>query len=244
MISFTFNNERRDYIAVLQGRKRPPWSPIKRSILAVPGVPGGFLQSTDIDVRTIEVPVFIKGENLTHLQRLKEDLAAWLVTDRPAPLVFDDDPDRTYYAVVDDTVGFDEIIKFGSGTIKFICPDPYVYGKEQTTNATVTTSGQSVNVSNTGSAKTYPVITATFFASAQEFKVSKENQFVRVIWNFVAGDVLIVDFSKRKVLINGNLAMTSIDLMSDFFALEKGDNVLQFTPSGYSVEITFQERWL
>ena len=66
MISFTFNNERRDYLVVLRGRKRPPWAPVKRNILTVPGLAGGYLQNTETDVRVLEVPVFIRGENLTH----------------------------------------------------------------------------------------------------------------------------------------------------------------------------------
>jgi predicted phage tail component-like protein len=161
MTSFTFNGQRRDYLKVLKGRKRPPWAPVQRNILKVPGLPGGYLQSTDTDVRVLEVPVFVKGDNLTHLQRVKEDLAAWLVTDEPKELIFDDDPSRIYYAVVDDTVDFEEMLRYGKGNIRFLCPDPYVYGPEQTVNIPNGTDGQKVIVQNNGSAETYPKFTVT-----------------------------------------------------------------------------------
>jgi predicted phage tail component-like protein len=180
MTSFTFNGERRDYVVVLRGRKRPPWAPVQRDILKVPGLPGGYLQNTETDVRVLEIPILIKGDNLTHLQRVKEDLAAWLVTDEPKELIFDDDPTRTYYAVVDDTVDFEEIVKFGKGTIKFICPDPYVYGPEQTVNIPYDGNKQTVIVQNNGSAPTYPKFTVTFNQPTTFLDIITPTDYMRI----------------------------------------------------------------
>jgi predicted phage tail component-like protein len=180
MASFTFNGERRDYLVVLKGRKRPPWAPVQRNILKVPGLPGGYLQSTETDVRVLEVPVLIRGDNLTHLQRVKEDLAAWLVTDEPAELIFDDDPARTYYAVVDDTVDFEEIVQYGKGTIKFICPDPYVYGPEQTVDIPYDGNEQTVIVQNNGSAPTYPKFTIEFNQPTTFLDIITPSDYMRI----------------------------------------------------------------
>jgi predicted phage tail component-like protein len=180
MTSFTFNGERRDYVVVLRGRKRPPWAPVQRNILKVPGLPGGYLQNTETDVRVLEIPILIKGDNLTHLQRVKEDLAAWLVTNEPKELIFDDDPTRTYYAVVDDTVDFEEIVKFGKGTIKFICPDPYVYGPEQTVNIPYDGNKQTVIVQNNGSAPTYPKFTVTFNQPTTFLDIITPTDYMRI----------------------------------------------------------------
>ncbi|WP_044736586.1 distal tail protein Dit [Geobacillus kaustophilus] len=180
MISFTFNNERRDYLVVLRGRKRPPWAPVKRNILTVPGLAGGYLQNTETDVRVLEVPVFIRGENLTDLQRVKEDLAAWLVTDEAKPLVFDDDPERTYYAIVDETVDFEEIVGFGQGTIKFICPDPYVYGPEKTVDIPYNGNEQTAIVQNNGSAPTYPKFTVAFNQPTTFLDIITPSDYMRI----------------------------------------------------------------
>ena len=131
MYGMTFRGIRKDYITIIRGRKRPPWAPLQRNILTVPGLPGGYLTDTVTNPRQIEVPVLIKANSFPDLQKLKEDLAGWLVTDTPQELIFDDEPDRVYFAVVDESLDLEEIVKWGHGTIKFLCPDPYKYGPEK-----------------------------------------------------------------------------------------------------------------
>jgi predicted phage tail component-like protein len=177
-----FNGERRGYLRVLYNLKRPAWAPVKRNILTVPGLAGGYLQSTETDIRTIEVPVRIQADNMTHLQRIKEDLAAWLVTDEPKELVFDDDPSRTYYAVVDESVDFEELVAIGKGTIKFICPDPYVYGPEQTIEIPVTEDGQSVIAQNNGSAPVFPKFVVTVNQPITFLDIISPDDYMRLGW--------------------------------------------------------------
>lgn len=131
MSGIIFRGIKKDYIMVLRGRKRPPWAPIQRNILTIPGVAGGYLPNTEVGPRQLEVPVLIEANNFSTLQKLKEDLAAWLVTDEPQELIFDDEPDRIYYAVVDGSLDLDELVYFGQGNITFICPDPYKYGPKK-----------------------------------------------------------------------------------------------------------------
>jgi predicted phage tail component-like protein len=206
MASFTFNGERRDYLVVLKGRKRPPWAPVQRNILKVPGLPGGYLQNTETDVRVLEVPVFIRGDNLTHLQRVKEDLAAWLVTDEPKELIFDDDPTRIYYAVVDDTVDFEEIVKFGEGTIKFICPDPYVYGPEQTVDIPYDGNEQTVIVQNNGSAPTYPKFTVTFNQPTTFLDIITPSDYMRIGKPISVQETAV---EKEQIVLDDNMSTLS-----------------------------------
>jgi predicted phage tail component-like protein len=162
MSGMTFRGIRKDYITVLRGRKRPPWAPIQRNILTVPGFPGGYLQNTETGPRPLEVPVLIKANSFSDLQKLKEDLAAWLITDTPQELVFDDEPDRTYYAAVDGSLDLGELVRWGQGVIKFICPDPFKYGPvNPPIPIPVTADGQKTIVQNNGSAETYPTFTIT-----------------------------------------------------------------------------------
>ena len=130
-MSFSFNGETRDYLKVLRGRKRPAWAQRKLTLLTVPRKPGAYLQGVETSVREIEVPIGLVAESIGDLQKMKEDLAAWLVTDEPKELIFEDEPDRIYYAIVDETLDLEEIVRIGQGTIRFICPDPYKYGFEK-----------------------------------------------------------------------------------------------------------------
>jgi predicted phage tail component-like protein len=152
MSGMTFRGISKNYLKVLKGRKRSAWAPITRSILTIPGRPGGYLQDTQTSTRQITVPIYIEGHNISDLQKVKEDLAEWLVTDHEEELIFDDEPDRIYYAAVDDSFDPEEIVSIGHGVINFICPDPYKYGPEKTIE----------NPSNflvDGTVETYPTIT-------------------------------------------------------------------------------------
>uniref|UniRef100_UPI0018F13C2F distal tail protein Dit n=1 Tax=Thermaerobacillus caldiproteolyticus TaxID=247480 RepID=UPI0018F13C2F len=178
-----FNGQRRDYLRVLYDVKRPAWARLKRNLVTVPGMAGAYLQNTDVDVREIEVPVRIIDVEKVGLQKIKEDLAAWLVTDSPCELIFDDEPDRIYYAVVDDTVDLEEIVTLGSGTIRFICPDPYKYS---TTEKYVEfTNAASFNVG--GTVETEPVITVEVAQDTTFLAVSNGEQLNMI------GDVADVD---------------------------------------------------
>ncbi|MCL6573971.1 MAG: phage tail family protein [Bacillus sp. (in: Bacteria)] len=166
MSGMTFRGIRKDYVTILRGRKRPPWAPIKRNILTIPGMQGGYLESTDVLPRPEIVPIMIEANNMANLQKIKEDLAAWLITDQPQELIFDDEPDRTYFAIVDGLLDLDEMIRIGQGTVTFLCPDPYKYSTEKTANY-----ANAVAIQLNGTVETYPTI---------KLDISQDTTFVAV----------------------------------------------------------------
>lgn len=160
--SFSFNGIRKDYVFILMGFSRPAWSPIERDILKVPSKAGGYLLQTNIDVRTIEVPVIIKSPNVNGMQKMKEDLADWLITDQPCELIFDDEPDRTYMAVIDGESDIEELIFRGKGTLKFVCPMPYKLGAVQTKQFANNADGNfQADIANQGTVESMPIIDIT-----------------------------------------------------------------------------------
>src|SRR5690625_3224128 len=118
---------------------------------------GAHLSQTDTQVRVISVPVFLLADDMSDLQKIKEDMAEWLIHDEPKPLIFKDEPGRTYYAVVDGSLDLDELVRWGDGVITFICPDPYKYGEEKT----VEFSEDSTVIENNGTAPAKPIIELT-----------------------------------------------------------------------------------
>lgn len=128
-MTLTFNGVSKPFFHATVDTKRPMWAPIEWDMVEIPGRPGAYLKHKKIKARQLSVPVVIKG--IDDMQKAKEEVAEWLVTDEPAPLVFTDEPDRTYYAVIDGEGQLDEVFKYGKGTINFICPDPYKYGAEK-----------------------------------------------------------------------------------------------------------------
>ncbi|QNU05489.1 distal tail protein Dit [Peribacillus butanolivorans] len=131
MNSFTFDSISKPYLTALKGSNRQPWAPIEWTYQDVPKRPGALPVKKNTRVRPLTIPVFLKSNSIEDLQKVKEDLAEWLIHDEPKPLIFDDESNRIYYAVVDGSFDPDEILKWGQGVIPFICPDPYKYGDEE-----------------------------------------------------------------------------------------------------------------
>ncbi|MGN4578393.1 distal tail protein Dit [Bacillus cereus group sp. MYBK74-1] len=157
--SFTFNNIRKDYLFTLMGFNRPVLAPVRRELLKVPHRPGGYLLNTVTEERQIDVPFVIKAKNQSDLQKIKEDLANWLMTDQPCELVFDDEPDRTYLAVLDGSVNLEELVFRGKGTLTFICPMPYKLGKTKTSEFVQSWSSETTTYfNNEGSVEAPPII--------------------------------------------------------------------------------------
>ncbi|MBG9599993.1 phage tail protein [Bacillus mycoides] len=173
MSSFTFNKVRKDFIQIEKGWKRPAWAPLKRNFLSVPGYPGTRLLNTQTEMRVLSIPVGIIVPDGSDLETLKEEIAAWLITEEAVELVFDVTPDRTYMAVIDEGFDPDEFVTLGKGTLKFICPMPYKLGPTRTVDFKLETRGLIANIQNKGSVESNPIF---------EIDVAKPSTFLDV-WN-------------------------------------------------------------
>ncbi|PEA85648.1 distal tail protein Dit, partial [Bacillus thuringiensis] len=72
--------------------------PLERTFLEVPHYPGGRLIRTQTKMRKIIVPVALLYDSPQEAEKLKEEIADWLITEQPQELIFDDEQDRTYLA--------------------------------------------------------------------------------------------------------------------------------------------------
>ncbi|MGE9132889.1 distal tail protein Dit [Lacticaseibacillus paracasei] len=81
---------------------------------------GQMLQYMSRDVKTIVVTGIVMNDDLVPLRR---SLAAAIEADEPQPLIFGDEPDKYYLAIVDSQPTFTEGFRSGTISISFICPD-------------------------------------------------------------------------------------------------------------------------
>lgn len=177
-MNFTFNGIAKPYVTVTS-KKRLPWAPIKRRLLAIQGRPGAYLEGTDVEPLPLAVGVFLDSSEY-NLERLKEDFAEWLITDKAVELIFDDDPERTYYAAVDGSLdNLEEIVKVGKGTITFICPDPFKYGPLKTIPAIEDLTAPVV-VRNEGTVEAKPNIKVTLKQPTTYLDIIGENDYMRI----------------------------------------------------------------
>ena len=158
MKSLIFNGIRKPWLYLLEGRQKAPFAPITRNLLRIPGRPGAILQSSETEPLIIYQPIgFVVKDDADALAK-KDELASWLVTDNPVPLEFDDEPGRTYYAVVQNTItDFEQFVNQRRGTIEFLVPDGYGYGPE----LEAVFPSDIVTLTNEGTAETEPVFELT-----------------------------------------------------------------------------------
>lgn len=174
-MNFTFNEQRKDYILVTRVR-RPYRASLRPNIITVPGMHGGYVASIDIEPLIIPVKIEVSGDTREKYFNNCEEVAEWLTTNEPKPLVFDDQPDRIYYAMLLGSLEPEEIVRVGYVDVKFICPDPYKYGPEKV----VEPSSDTFIVENNGTAETYPIITLTANEPTTFAMVSNSEEYMMV----------------------------------------------------------------
>ena len=81
---------------------------------------GQMLQYMSRDVKTIVVTGIVMNDDLVPLRR---SLAAAIDAYEPQQLIFGDEPDKYYLAIVDSQPTFTEGFRSGTISISFICPD-------------------------------------------------------------------------------------------------------------------------
>ena len=206
MTGMTFNGVEKDYVKVLRGRERPPWAPVERELIEVTGHPGGYLSNTKVKPRIITVPILIQANDFADLQKLKEDVADWLITEAPEELIFDDEPDRIYYAVVEGELNLNEIVRVGYGVIRFICPDPYKYSPEQTKLF----PSDAVNLTNDGTADAKPIFELEVLKPVTFAMVQNHNEEYMMIGRPTDVDEEVVD-AKRLLLDEDGSTLSTWD---------------------------------
>ena len=158
---FKYAGVRLDNVSILE-RNQPYWAPKSNELITVPGRPGAVFTRQQTEVLTISLTVLVDKVPGVPFSLTAEEFATWLNGyDEPQALVFDSDPNRTYFAILDGDVDVEQVVRYAKVGITFICPDPYKYGNEKT--ATID-AGSIVTVG--GTAETKPVIEVTMRGSS------------------------------------------------------------------------------
>lgn len=228
-----------DYLKVSQIRGRGFLPSQENIIVKVPGKNGGYFLRTTESPRILENDVSILEDDATALRGLVRTLGSILFTEGIVSIVYDDEPDITYYGKIGGSTDLAETVFSGKGTISFECPSSRSTGLEKTFN--IDTSPKTIV--NSGASETYPVINVVFTGAVTNFEISDGFETIKLIRSFALNDTVEIDFNTRKITYNGSISMTLLDLSSRWFNLKPGDNIITIAPFA-TVSITFNERWL
>lgn len=125
----------------------------------VSGRAGVIDYGTEYGKRPIDMVLLLEQSPTRSIRALVHDLIAMFKPTLPAaPLIFDAEPHRTYWAKYTGKLGIEELAYFGQFTLSLKCADPFAYGPEQITEATMTGSPSTLSVVSGGTEETAPLI--------------------------------------------------------------------------------------
>lgn len=124
--------------------------------IPVTGMDGEYIDSVETPAKLLEIDIKIISKNLRETIDYLNDI---LTTDMPVPIIFPDEPDKTYYGIVENSEETGEKVHLGhhDASIYIRRSDPYKYGQELTQEFTQ----DSAIVENPGTAPAKPIFELT-----------------------------------------------------------------------------------
>lgn len=229
-----FKSIRKPYIYLLEGRRMASFSPLQRNIVKAGN--DFRIKKTDKGLLEISQPIGYIVKDDADALRIKDEIAAWLVTKDWARLSFDNEPGRSYLAVVQNSIDdFDRFVDQRSGTIQFIAKA--TLGEEKTIPVTTTRTMHTI----TGQDNTPWIVEVTFTEATSIFELQASNGLYLLLqYEFIEGDRLTIKYEGREVLLNGNDLRRAVRLKTNYELLEPG---MIGVSGSHACEIFYNERY-
>lgn len=187
--------------------------------------------------RTLEVDVTIIAEDSRSLGETITELNGILAVSRPVPIVFPDEPSYTYYGIPEVSNESGEFSYFHQGGLQIICPNPDKIGKSRSIELSTSKVEHIIH----GQIDTPWTSRTVFTVPQSSYRLEGSNGLLILLnYDFIAGDVLEVDYTKRKVTLNGEDLSVSVSLSTNWRKLPVGKVSLK---SSHKSVITYDERY-
>lgn len=226
-----FNGESRDYLKVTSDLFRPPTPPIEYNEKGTRKKFVGYI---------FPVPVVIQSDR--NIEFIKQDLAEWLYHKEPKELMFKQMPNRIYFAEYESS-DLVERGRFARGHINFWLRDAHRYSPEKSIQS--------------GGTRTIGGHESTFWRTRTEFTTNQTGYTLqfnapgrtdlkdinKIVLNgtFRSGDILEIDYRKRRVTLNGkDISNQLVIIQSNYMELPVGG--VEFEAS-HKTELFYHERY-
>lgn len=148
-------------------------SPNEIQSLNVTGKNGSHIQSKRKPGVPLKVKVLLTTKSDFELRETIDELNGLLDSDKQVPIIFSDEPTKTYYGILSDISEGREVDGNHIVTITFFRGDPYKYGPEQQAIPFV---NDALSIQNEGTAESYPTIEAIANQSVTSFMIAKGSE--------------------------------------------------------------------
>ena len=241
---FIFNGVDLSNVVVIENIKRSLF-PLKsvRSI-SMPGADGEYVFGSSYGIRKISVDFRIVEDTYEEVLETKLYLASVLGERLPKKLELKDFHHLNIYnlAILSSEIELDKNLDTLSGTLDFICHNPFNFSDNEISHNINSTPKTVVNNGVTIS----PKITINVVTEINDFVniVTNDGQNLKLMGPFLAGSNFV--FEDYTLRINGNLSNLRINLdESSFIFLKRGSTNVSITGQGSSVcTLSFKEQYL
>ncbi|UNC91701.1 distal tail protein Dit [Candidatus Contubernalis alkaliaceticus] len=127
---------------VLQSIDRPVSPGGEVRLLYIHGLDGALFQGYDGHPAVVGFEIAVRGKTYEERAGYVRNIASWLDTKQPGPLIFSDEPDKRYMAVLVSEIRMAEIVKHGVMRVLMMDPSRHAVGiQAKTTPRTGVNSG-------------------------------------------------------------------------------------------------------
>lgn len=247
MVGFKFCGRHCDEFWVhMRSKNRPLLPERRRRQLEIPQLHGRYdFDGSTYDMRVITLECFVYAADIPAFRSRLREIAEWL--SQKGPLVFDDEPDKTYEARIFSSVPVEQMVSAGIFTLVFDC-QPFANGQERILSLTASSNPASLVISNRGTQESPCIITLTNTGSGSIEGISltaersagdlDEFQYTKTL---TAGSTLEVDTERYTVQLNDSLITAGYS--GDFFRVLPGASVIRYSDSGSAREISLSVKW-
>lgn len=240
---FKFGTTRSETLGLILRDKTVPFMPpIDDQSEQIAGKDGAWDFGVRFGAKQITTDVSIYANSRTALNdNLRELANVFNPRKGPQELIFDDEPDKLYYARLSDKFEPDKIGIYGEFELLFICHDPFTYAATET----VQNGATQTTVDHLGSHITKPILTVTHSGGAATITNARADGITERITfkSSSPAGTYVIDNKEFTITINGAGAYQHFD-ETTFFSLPKGSNLLSWGANITNVEARFRHTWL
>jgi predicted phage tail component-like protein len=191
-----------EYGIVLNKYNRSILAPLNERTVQVPNRPGAHFFGKQMNMREFKLEVTITGGSEADLNAKIRDIAKWISGDEEEEIVFDKEPDVSYFGYFTGSTDLQELATIGQTTLTFQCPDPYAYGPEFETPLFHTSP---ITATTLGREDTHPSFKVKFHAPSTFFTVGTKWESIFIGESQGEKSLVLVD----PKLIDDNMSSTA-----------------------------------
>lgn len=244
---FTFDGIHCSTFGVGMKSKKRPFLPATVDRLeTIPSRPGAYDFGAELGPRYFELECGVLESSIPALRDKLRLIAQWLNPLKGAkPLVFDDEPDKTYYARYSGQIGLDQLARSARFTIPFICADPFAYGVEVFTNKDMAVGNSTMLITNDGTYAAPIEITIVGRSNTVNPTVILGTKNIKYMGTIPQDESVVIDTGKMTASKAGENVLNLIS--GTFLTLAPGENIISYADEGVNsalVTVKHKGRWL